>query len=181
MEDEIVDERNGGRTVTPDEVCKELQQIGANVSRRVLLNYENAGLIPIPERSSGKRGRYTNYPPETVEEAFAAWSLIRGKINNPLLIGIIHTVSYDAIKIVRDSFYRNEDILLTANQYARFVVQAAMTNLEKKGWKYEGKDELPTVEEEFVDIHEDAAKKIYEGIQLLWQAERKRAQILLTK
>ena len=44
--------------MTPDQVIEKLNAIGANVSRRVLLNYEDAGLIPIPERSGGgKNGR----------------------------------------------------------------------------------------------------------------------------
>ena len=61
--------------MTPDEVCEALVKIGADVSRRTLLNYEEAGLIPTPIRGSSGRskGRFTDYPPKTIEETFAAW------------------------------------------------------------------------------------------------------------
>lgn len=89
--------------MTPDEACNALTSIGADVSRRTLLNYEKANLIPIPERGGGRKGRYTNYPNGTIEEAFAAWSLLHGRCK-----GALAPLSPAIIKILRDNFYANK-------------------------------------------------------------------------
>ena len=67
--------------MTPDEVIEQLKKIGVEMSRPSLTRYEKQGLIPKPERGAlGRgRGRWTNYPPETVAEAYAAWGLLHGK------------------------------------------------------------------------------------------------------
>jgi len=70
-------------TMTPDEVLEKLKQLGVSMSRQTLRNYEKWELIPEPKRGSkGKgRGRYTDYPLQTVAEAFASWKLLHGKIS----------------------------------------------------------------------------------------------------
>lgn len=68
-------------TMTPDEVIEKLRTMNVNISRRTLLNYEKWGLIPEARRGGAGRGkgRTTDYPDETVAEAFAAWQLMRGE------------------------------------------------------------------------------------------------------
>lgn len=65
--------------MSPDEVINQLQDKGIQISRRMLLRFENAGLIPLPKRGSGGRGqgRYTDYADTVVEKFFAAWMLIK--------------------------------------------------------------------------------------------------------
>lgn len=67
--------------MTPDEVIAQLKKMGVEMSRPTLTRYEQQGLIPEPERGAYGRGggRWTDYPDETVEEAYAAWSLIHGE------------------------------------------------------------------------------------------------------
>ncbi len=96
--------------MTPDEVCDALVKIGANVSRRTLLNYEEDGLIPLPVRGGFGRskGRFTDYPNRTIEEAYAAWSFIHGRygeVENTLFVGMTPKLSTTAIKRIRDLYY----------------------------------------------------------------------------
>jgi len=98
--------------LTPDEVCEALVKIGADVSRRTLLNYEEAGLIPTPIRGSNGRskGRFTDYPPKTIEETFAAWRFIHGKygeVENSIFTGMTPKMSVQAVKKIRDLYYSN--------------------------------------------------------------------------
>jgi len=70
-----------GYTTTPDQVIELLQQMRVNITRRTLLRYEKGKLIPEPIRGGlGQgRGRVTEYPNETAEEAYAAYMLIHGE------------------------------------------------------------------------------------------------------
>lgn len=72
--------------MTPDKVCELLKSLGADVSRRTLLRYEEQSLIPEANRDSGgkRAGRYTDYPIEAVFEAYSAWHLIRGIYKVPV-------------------------------------------------------------------------------------------------
>lgn len=67
--------------MTPDEVLEKLKILGINISRPTLTRYENQGLIPRPKRGALGRagGRWTDYPDGTVEETYAAWSLMHGE------------------------------------------------------------------------------------------------------
>lgn len=71
----------GGRKMTPVEVIKALDRLGAEITRRTLLNWEKWGLIPEPKRGGlGKGGgRFTDYPPDTLAEAYAAWFFLSGE------------------------------------------------------------------------------------------------------
>ena len=112
--EKVISTTTGGRTLTPDEVCEALVKIGADVSRQTLLNYEDAGLIPAPERGGGRKGRFTNYPEWTIEEAFVAWRFIHGKygdvINSPFE-GATPRMAPAAIRRIRERYYsgRSED------------------------------------------------------------------------
>lgn len=66
--------------ISPDEVISKLKELGINIHRNTLLRYEKAELIPLPERGShGKgKGRYSDYPPQTVAEAAASYCLLHG-------------------------------------------------------------------------------------------------------
>jgi len=65
--------------MTPDEVLEELNKLGINISRRTLLRYEENELIPKSKRSSLGRakGRFTDYPEDTVTEAYTAYCLMK--------------------------------------------------------------------------------------------------------
>lgn len=66
--------------MSPDEVVASLKSLGVNITRRTLLNYEKWRLIPEPKRGGGgKGGRWTNYPEDVLEEAYASWTLLHGK------------------------------------------------------------------------------------------------------
>jgi len=68
--------------LSPDEVILELKQrANISITRRTLLRYEDAKLIPEAIRG-GKgrgRGRVTDYPIETPRETFASYALIHGE------------------------------------------------------------------------------------------------------
>lgn len=64
--------------MTPDEVINKLKELGVNISKSTLRNYEKWGLIPLAKHGSAGRGkgRTTDYPKETVAEAYASAKLI---------------------------------------------------------------------------------------------------------
>lgn len=66
--------------MSPDEVLDKLKILGVNITRKTLLNYELIGL-PEPERGSGGRGkgRFTEYPEETVCMAFAIYHMMNSE------------------------------------------------------------------------------------------------------
>lgn len=181
------------RNLTPDEVCEALTSIGANVSRRTLLNYEEDGLIPVPQRGGGGRGgRYTDYPSETVEEAFAAWSLIHGKygdvINNPFQEATPR-MSPAAIKELRTLHYsgRREDVkdyVATEETYLAISNQI-LIDISKYGVQsHTHADEF--VQQEIQEYLCDASMRSVEGMRkikwgflVLWKAECLRARALL--
>jgi hypothetical protein len=140
--------------LTPDEVCEALVAIGANVSRRTLLHYEEAQLIPKPDRGGGgRKGRYTNYPDWTVEEAFAAWSLIHGKYKEDAgedlkdLFEGMPSFSPSKIRKIRDSHYGSGDGLPPS------IIQA----INDKHYGYEGEQAIRT-KKELVKDHKESAK-----------------------
>lgn len=67
--------------MTPDEIIKILRQKGAIISRATLTNYENAKLIPCPERGGfGRgRGRYTNYAEDVAQNVYAIYHMANTK------------------------------------------------------------------------------------------------------
>lgn len=69
--------------MSPDEVIAEVERLGGpRISRRTLLLWEQEELIPPATRGShGQgRGRFSDYPPETPQEAFAAAKLLRNGV-----------------------------------------------------------------------------------------------------
>lgn len=80
--------------MTPDEVIEQLKKIGIEISRPTLTRYEKQGLIPNPKRGGLGRGggRWTDYPDNTIEEAYASWQLMHGEygtneVNNDFFNG----------------------------------------------------------------------------------------------
>lgn len=73
--------------MTPDEVIEKLKRIGVEISRPTLTRYEKQKLIPEPKRGALGRGggRWTDYPVETVSQAYAAWSLMHGNYGDDAL------------------------------------------------------------------------------------------------
>ena len=64
----------GGAKLTPDQVINELQQRGLTITRRTLLNWEKAELIPAASRGSYGQGggKWADYPRDTIPEALTA-------------------------------------------------------------------------------------------------------------
>lgn len=66
-------------TLKQAEAVDILNKLDIPCSDRTLLNYEKWGLISIPKRGSGKKGKWTHYPIESVSDAIVAWRLIHGE------------------------------------------------------------------------------------------------------
>lgn len=67
---------------SPDEVISRLQtKLNVSISKGTLLRYANQRLIPLPERGSYGRaeGRWAEYPEDTIEQAYASWSMLHGE------------------------------------------------------------------------------------------------------
>lgn len=64
----------------PDEVIAKLKEVGINISRKTIYNWEQWGLIP---EATFRNSRQTDYPGHTWAEAFASEQLRKGefKIN----------------------------------------------------------------------------------------------------
>lgn len=61
----------------PDEIIGELKQRGITITRRTLLNWEKAGLVPEATRGSYGQGggKWADYPEETIPAAMTAYLL----------------------------------------------------------------------------------------------------------
>ena len=73
------------RIMRPDIILKKLKELGVEISERTLQRYVKEGLVPMPERKSGGRGKgkITDYPESTVAEAYASYCLMHGDIKLP--------------------------------------------------------------------------------------------------
>lgn len=178
--------------LTPDEVCSALTIIGANVSRRTLLHYEEAGLIPTPQRGGGGRpGRYTDYPEWTVEEAYAAWSFIHGKygdiINSPFG-DVTPRMPPSAVKVVRDLFYSGKKEESRTQEDINVLYRSLREQADKNFAKYlDINIKIDNLKKE--EIHDCLYSASFKGVDgmrtntwgylLLWEAERLKARALL--
>lgn len=179
--------------MTPDEVCDALVKIGANVSRRTLLHYEEAGLIPKPTRGGGGRnGRFTDYPEWTAEEAFAAWSFIHGKygdVVNSLFEGMGPKMAPLVVKRLRDLHYsrkRENSKTYEDSETAYLNLSGQMLKDINNSCFKRDKDLDDFEQQEAQGYLSDASiasvsgmEKITWGFLSLWQAERLRARALL--
>lgn len=89
--------------MNPDQVIEGLKLKGVNITRRTLLRYETAKLIPEPVRG-GKgrgRGRVTEYPVDTVERAHLVYRLLHGEPR----------YSVKALTLLRDKLLKTKDDL----------------------------------------------------------------------
>ncbi len=97
--------------LTPDEVIEKLKDIGIEISRPTLSRYEKQKLIPKPERGSLGRagGRWTDYPENTIEEAYAAWKLMHGDYGDEsireLFGGKMPILNPATVSIIREIYY----------------------------------------------------------------------------
>ena len=77
--------------MSPDEILSALESKGIKLARKTLLNYEYANLINVPERGGlgqGK-GRFTEYPEDTLEQIITAYYMLKDRNINPKKLGII--------------------------------------------------------------------------------------------
>jgi hypothetical protein len=83
------------------------------MTRRTLLNYEKWALIPLPMRGGGgPGGRWTDYPEETVAEAYAAWALMSGDYGEIApIFGISPRLRPGAISLIRDHTRKKQDAI----------------------------------------------------------------------
>lgn len=122
--------------MTPDKICELLSELGASVSRRTLLHYEELELIPRAVRGGGgKQGRFSDYPEETCAEAYAAWSLLHGKWAENFFGGPVPKFSPKAIRA-----FRNQSLEIQESHFA-------MEELKAAGYDNDGLSTLATEEE----------------------------------
>ncbi len=93
--------------MNPDQVLEGLAKLGVDLTRRTLLNYEKWGLIPKATRGGGgPGGRFSLYPEGTIEEAYAAWSLMHGEYGDQGTIALFGNgrprLNPDGVKFIRD-------------------------------------------------------------------------------
>lgn len=174
--------------MTPDEICEALVKIGADVSRRTLLNYEEAGLIPTPVRGSHgrKKGRFTDYPEKTIEETFAAWRFIHGKygeVENSLFTAMTPKMSVQAVKKIRDLYYSN--VRSNSDKSYEDTKEAYILRVRTFEKIHAQYDDAPS-EKEIDDYLSDVALLSVSGMEKahfafldLWEAECARARALI--
>lgn len=104
----------GGKQVTPTEVLEKLKGLGLEITQRTLQRYEKAELIPVPKRGSAGRGKgkFTDYPPETVWEAYVAHYFMHDELFewSSNRIAKARKNALDGIKIKKDGGIANLDI-----------------------------------------------------------------------
>lgn len=178
----------------PDDVCAALSKIGADVSRRTLLHYEEWGLIPEPHRGGGgPGGRFSEYPDETVEEAYAAWRLIHGRygdvVNSIFDESMTPRMPPGAVKILRQMHYSGK-VDKKANTYEEAATEYKKYSGEilKNLNKYYNDD---TEFDEFTELNIrsylsnasiesiEAMEEISLGFLRVWQAQIMLAKALL--
>ena len=64
--------------MTPKEIIRRLSLLRVEITERTLYNYSAWGLIPEPQRGSGRSGKWVEYPEEALGEAYASWQLLHG-------------------------------------------------------------------------------------------------------
>lgn len=62
--------------MNPNEVIEQLRELGVNISRKTLYNWEQWGLISEP---TFRNSRVSDYPQETPFEAFASWYMLNNE------------------------------------------------------------------------------------------------------
>ncbi|MBP2650767.1 MAG: hypothetical protein H6Q74_1592 [Firmicutes bacterium] len=67
--------------MSPDEVLRQIKNMGINISRSTLLRFEKAKVIPEPKRGANGRGagRFSDYPEDTPKHFFASWWTIKSE------------------------------------------------------------------------------------------------------
>ncbi len=171
--------------MTPDEICEALAKIGADVSRRTLLHYEELELIPIPQRGGGgRKGRFTDYPEWTIEEAYAAWSLIHGKYAVTFFGGKPPSIPPIAIKHFRKFFYAEKEYVAMIDSLDSDAREAAPPFEDEYGcslkYEFNSTKTYETNEAyEFSFLFSEAEDELNSGFRKLWQAERLKARLLI--
>lgn len=81
------------------DVIEGLSECGVTITDRALLRWERAGLIPEGSRTNLGRGQgiRSEYPNETIAEAYATWQLLHGEVRTtPKNLSEIRLVALDA-------------------------------------------------------------------------------------
>ena len=128
--------------ITPEMVISHLASLGIEISRSTLLRYEKQGLIPEPRRGGFGRGagRWTDYPPETVAEAYAAWKLLHGEyqLSEIILRGALE-LSPETVGIIRKKYLQvaatGADALAVCAEEGYSEADAVLANILMRAWK----------------------------------------------
>lgn len=108
--------------MNPTQVIDVLNRIGERegsglvMTRQTLLRFEWNKLIPESQRGSKGRGagRWTEYPAETIPQAYAAWSLLHGYyggVTGKAFFGKPPKLSPNIIALVREVFFSRKEAM----------------------------------------------------------------------
>jgi len=176
--------------MSPDAVVEKLSLLGVQMTRRTVLNYENAGLITKAERGGGGTGgRWANYNKIVIAEIYSAWSLIHGQYAKHDIDGLNELFDNKPpkftpkiISIARELFIAKN----TVNEVDLRIKEILDANNGSVNIpEVEGFKELLEEQERVMLDHKKVRSKIPKGVQSLilwveqlWTQEKNRATLL---
>lgn len=174
--------------MSPDEVIERLKELGVEMSRPTLSRYEKQGLIPKAKRGSLGRagGRFSEYPPETVPEAFAAWSLLHGKYFSSFCGGSTPKISPQVVKDIREAIQEKnltDSIVCDDNSHEISEEQREFADklFENERILRSNMSERDKFYEKYHLLFSMANMKIRLLYQEIWEAEVYRAKLMLAE
>lgn len=174
--------------MTPDEIIEQLKKMGVEISRPTLSRYEKQELIPKPQRGGLGRGggRWTDYPENTVEQAYAAWSMMHGSygskyINreffdnkppkiNPSTIKSIRV--WDMLKTGLKKVVEDEEKGIIDPVRADFMAELEKEREKTKDMPVPDREPLP----EWARIYDEMAEPLKNFLTLVWLYEIEQAK-----
>ena len=154
--------------MSPDEIIVKLSSVGVNLTRRTLLNYEKWELIPKAKRGGGGAGgKWTEYPDNTILEAYAAWTLMNGRYLEYIDEEDDMKAPLFSIEFTKYARRWNEDIKETRNflETVEIIHKNAVKNASGK--------------EKVIRLTSKTNRKILELVMEIWNMQIEKAKILL--